>query len=95
MNEEQMNSQPQPPMQETTEPKKGAPLYLFIFAVIVLLVIALLWIKSKPQPQMIEEVFIPNEQVVVPQTNEDITTELITIEEELGAIDSETTVQAL
>ena len=97
MEQEHMNSQqpvqPSMPPHQGSEPKKGAGIYLFIFAVIVLLVIALLWKNSKNSYE--QEVMLPVQETVTPQTNEEISAELTTIEAELGELDSQAVVEAL
>lgn len=93
MNPQQPTQQATPQNQQSVEPKKGAGFSLFIFAVIVLLVIALLWKNSQSSYE--EEVMLPVQETVVPQTNEEISTELTTIEAELGELDSQTVVEAL
>lgn len=85
--------QPQNPMQQQPETKKSSGLALFIFAVLVLLVIALLWSQSKEKQE--QAPIVPGEQQLLPQTNEEVTSELNTIEAELGEIDSETVIKAL
>lgn len=93
MNPQQPTQQTMPQNQQSVEPKKGAGLSLFIFAVIVLLVIALLWKNSQSSYE--EEVMLPVQETVVPQTNEEMSTELTTIEAELGELDSQAVVEAL
>jgi sensor domain CHASE-containing protein len=93
MNPQQPTQQEMPQNQQPAEPKKSAGLPLFIFAVIVLLVIALLWRNSQNSYE--EEVTLPVQETVAPQTNEEISTELTTIEAELGELDSQTVVEAL
>ena len=97
MEPENTNQQPipqtTPENQQSFESKKGSGLYLFIFAVVVLLVIALLW--SNSQNSFEQEIMLPMQETVVPQTNEELSSELTTIEAELGELDSEILIEAL
>jgi cell division protein FtsB len=97
MEQENMNpqqpTQPQTPQHQKAEHKKSAGISLFIFAVIVLLVIALLWRNSQNSYE--QETMLPVQETVAPQTNEEMSAELTTIEAELDELDLQAVIQDL
>ena len=97
MEQENINSQQpvQPSMepQHRSESRKGAGISLFIFAIIVLLVIALLWNNSQKAYE--QDTILPMLETMTPQTNEEKYTEHTTIEAELNELDSQAVVEAL